>query len=162
MARQTITISIPEELSKRLSRYKERLNVSKVCQDALTARIDQIDANRERTLKERKGKMGMITRLRQEKKEYEGLSTKGAVKELDRLLDEGALSYAHIRALLEIPYSGSRLEVEDTWAAIFAATDTEPADWSDDLEGVDRELYARAFLQRMHERWELELADELS
>ena len=91
------TISIPDELVKRLEPFKDELNVSEACRNALTARVDFLERIHEAISKENEMD-GMIERLKAEKVEL-----------LDWVKDAGqidgqewALKYASYNDLLQL------------------------------------------------------------
>jgi len=63
---QRVNISIPEDLYKRLQRFKDSINVSKVCQDALLVEIKKKEDFLKR-VKENPSKAEIVERLRQER-----------------------------------------------------------------------------------------------
>jgi len=67
-----ISISIPEKLHERLQNLKDRINVSKLCQDAILKEIDRMEAFFKRVHKSPKTEK-IIERLSKEKSESSGL-----------------------------------------------------------------------------------------
>jgi len=63
---ERINISIPEDLSARLSCFKDRLNVSKICQEAISHAVRIEEIKEEGALDMQK----LIARLKEEKQQY--------------------------------------------------------------------------------------------
>jgi hypothetical protein len=63
---QKVTVTIPDDLAKRLDAVKERFNVSRVCQEALTSEVFR----QELASKENPTMKDVVERLKAEKEQY--------------------------------------------------------------------------------------------
>lgn len=156
--RQQISISVSEELYRRLEEYRESLNLSEVFRDAIQARLDEIESRR----KDPKT-MTVIERLKKEKKELGDDSIQAGKKAFDAYLAN--TSYSELLKLLDVQTepdtSNWNLTPDDVWDQLYEVTDTDWRDWEKDIEGLDKEKFILGFFDRLHERWETELKEQL-
>jgi hypothetical protein len=155
--RQQISISVPEELHKRLEKYRESINLSEIFRAALSAKLDEIESRR----KDKKMET-VIEKLRREKKEYENEAYQAGQKSFDDSMANW--SYVDLLKLVAAEWPSStnwrNQEEGDMWGMLLAISETDESDWAE-VEGLDKQIFASGFLARAKERWETEIKDQL-
>jgi hypothetical protein len=148
MPRQAITVSVPEGLHKRLEPYRDRLNISQICQEALIARLDAIDAQRKD-----KRRMSVIERLRREKRELLDRDFNNGKEGFKRRLPH--LSYGTIRRLANFNLELAYADPSDVmWRHITSVIETRGKDWEKEIGADDSEMWARGFIEAAQETLE--------
>lgn len=147
---QRLNISIPDALYERIQAQKDKLNFSKLCQEALMSAV-AIEEARQMDPDEEKN---MIERLRREKKEAEDewfeIGRKVGIQ------DAKGMPYKHFRTI-EGAHAILFYPDGDQYSAKEMVDEFLEDDWLDDLreeEGADPEIVVRGWVSGVMEIWE--------
>ena len=151
---QRLNISIPDALHERLQRHKDKMNISQICQEAITEAVDMEDI-KEITGDERKA---MIERLRKEKEElFAHWERRGKEQGIRDATNE--MSYSTFRAIqkaydLLSSHDGRELDAAD------AIPDWVYEEWHEvrvnelkEEEDVEADTYLRGWLDGVTDVW---------
>lgn len=127
---EKISISMSDDLYKKLQAVKDKFNISEVCQNALAAKIEI----EELFMKGSENMKGVIERLKAEKKELEKEWYDTGFKQA--LEDAKKMSYAELKEIA----GASQCEDEDQYADFVYNTDLYKYNWlKDDVNDMEKE-----------------------
>jgi hypothetical protein len=155
MVRQQISISVPEELHQRLEEYRDTLNISEICREALGAKLDEIESRR----KDKKN-MTVIARLKKEKHDLDNASLQAGREAFD--LDLEKLPYKTLLDLTAISLSQNWGDSDYPLNRLMEILELDKFQddlWKERLESFERVQFALGYIKRAQERWKTDLSE---
>jgi len=156
---QRLSISIPDSLHNRIQKFKENLNFSKICQDALTGAVE-MEEMKNTDIPERDK---MIAKLRKQKEELTESYRQEGIKAGIENARSGDMDYSDFVAIeeagnalgaYEYPQQALDEAVFDDWLR-------EPIDDAEkDDRTFSRDAYIRGWVEGVMEVWN-EVKDEI-
>jgi len=155
MVRQQISISVSEALHLRLQEYRDAINISEICREALGAKLDEIESRK----KEQKN-MSVIARLKKEKHDLDNASLQAGREAFD--LDLEKLPYKTLVEITGISLSQNWVDSDYPLNRLMDILELDKFQddlWKGRLESFERAQFALGYIKRAQERWKTDLSE---